>query len=89
MLENKFYLDGTLAGKYSKETLALVREIIEANDQKMIDIKPEDEKVLLKAAKQLDFVGVNYYFSKFMKEYHGATEIVHNGTGKKEQMSIE
>ena len=74
VLENKFYLDGTLA---------LVREIIEANDQKMIEINPEDEKVLLKAAKQLDFVGVNYYFSKFMKEYHGDTEIVHNGTGKK------
>lgn len=83
VLENKFYLDGTLAGKYSKHTLALVREIIDANGQQMIDIKPEDEKVLLKAAKQLDFVGVNYYFSKFMKEYHGDTEIVHNGTGEK------
>lgn len=83
VLENKFYLDGTLAGKYSKKTLALVRQIIEANGQKMIDIKSEDEEILLKAAKQLDFVGVNYYFSKFMKEYHGDTEIVHNGTGEK------
>jgi 6-phospho-beta-galactosidase len=83
VLENKFYLDGTLAGKYSKHTLALVKEIIDANGQQMIDIKPEDEKVLLKAAKQLDFVGVNYYFSKFMKEYHGDTEIIHNGTGEK------
>lgn len=83
VLENRFYLDGTLAGKYSESTLSLVREIIEANHQEMIEIKPEDEELLTKAAHDLDFVGVNYYFSKFMKEYHGETKIHHNGNGEK------
>lgn len=83
VLENRFYLDGTLAGKYSTKTLSLVREIIEANGQEMIEIKPEDERVLAEAAKSLDFVGVNYYFSKFMKEYHGENVMHHNGSGEK------
>ncbi|WEV51448.1 6-phospho-beta-galactosidase [Lactobacillus sp. ESL0731] len=83
VLENRFYLDGTLSGKYSEKTLALIKEIITANNQEMIAIKAEDEEILQKAARQLDFVGVNYYFSKFMKEYHGETEISHNGTGQK------
>ncbi|MCZ0776928.1 6-phospho-beta-galactosidase [Lactobacillus delbrueckii] len=82
-LENRFYLDGTLAGKYSKKTLDLVREIIEVNGQEMIEIKAEDEEILAQAAQKLDFVGVNYYFSKFMKEYHGENIIHHNGSGEK------
>lgn len=82
-LENRFYLDGTLKGKYTPKTLELVREIIESNYQKMIEIRPEDIKILQRAAKQLDFLGVNYYFSKFMKEYHGESVIQHNGNGEK------
>lgn len=81
--EDRFYLDGTLAGSYSDETLALVREILAANDQPMIDIPEGDLAVLAKAAHELDFVGVNYYFSKFEREYHGISEVVHNGTGAK------
>lgn len=81
--ENRFYLDGTLAGKYSEKTLSLVKHILSANDEKMIEISAADEKILAQAAKDLDFVGVNYYSSKFIKEYHGETEIHHNGNGQK------
>lgn len=81
--EDRFYLDGTLAGKYSDETLSLWQEILNANDQEMIEISDQDVAILTKAADQLDFVGVNYYFSKFEREYHGVTEVVHNGSGDK------
>ena len=82
-LDNSFYLDGTLLGKYSPEVLSLVKEIIEKNDQEMIEIKPEDESLLEEAAKEMDFVGMNYYFSKFMRGYEGKSETFHNGTGEK------
>lgn len=82
-LDNSFYLDGTLLGKYSPEVLSLVKEIIEKNDQEMIEIKPEDESLLEEAAKEMDFVGMNYYFSKFMRGYAGKSETFHNGTGEK------
>ncbi|MCI1666345.1 MAG: 6-phospho-beta-galactosidase [Atopobiaceae bacterium] len=82
-LEDRFYLDGTLEGSYSDETLSLVSEILEANDSPMIDITDDEVAILTKAADQMDFVGVNYYFSKFEKEYHGPSEVIHNGTGAK------
>ena len=82
-LDNSFYLDGTLLGKYSHEVLSLVREIIEKNGQEMIEIKAEDERLLEKAAQEMDFVGMNYYFSKFMRGYEGKSETFHNGTGEK------
>ncbi|WP_155286836.1 6-phospho-beta-galactosidase [Lacticaseibacillus zhaodongensis] len=81
--ENRLYLDGTLAGKYSPETLALVKEILDANEQPMFNTTPEEMDELDKAAHQLDFVGVNNYFSKWLRAYNGASETHHNGTGAK------
>lgn len=82
-LDNRVFLDGTLAGEYGTETLALMNEILAANQQAEITIEPSEMDELKQAAQQLDFVGVNYYFSKYMKEYHGISETVHNGTGQK------
>ena len=81
--EDRFYLDGTLAGKYSPETLSLIKEILDANNQPMFKSTPEEMEELNKAAHQLDFVGVNNYFSIWMKAYDGASETIHNGTGAK------
>lgn len=64
----RFILTGRFLGKYSHEVLSLVREIIEKNGQEMIEIKAEDERLLEKQPK-MDFVGMNYYFSKFMRGY--------------------
>ena len=82
-LENRLYLDGTLAGEYHKETLSLVKEILDANNQPMFKYTNEELAELSKAAHQLDFVGVNNYFSKWIREYNGASETIHNGTGAK------
>lgn len=82
-LENRLYLDGTLAGKYSEETLSLVKEILEANNQEMFNSTSEELSEIDQAAHQLDFVGVNNYFGKWVREYHGESETVHNGTGAK------
>ncbi|KRN80903.1 6-phospho-beta-galactosidase [Ligilactobacillus acidipiscis] len=83
VLDNRLFLDGTLGGEYSQETLDLMNEILAANQQEQIKITASEIEELKKAADQLDFVGVNYYFSKYMKEYHGISETIHNGTGKK------
>lgn len=83
VLDNRLFLDGTLGGEYSQETLDLMNEILAANQQEQIEITASEIEELKKAADQLDFVGVNYYFSKYMKEYHGISETIHNGTGKK------
>lgn len=83
VLDNRLFLDGTLGGEYSQETLDLMNEILATNQQEQIKITASEIEELKKAADQLDFVGVNYYFSKYMKEYHGISETIHNGTGKK------
>ena len=82
-LDNRLFLDGTLGGEYGQETLSLMNEILAANDQAEISISDSEITELTQASDQLDFVGVNYYFSKYMKEYHGISETIHNGTGKK------
>ncbi|MCL1631463.1 6-phospho-beta-galactosidase [Sporolactobacillus sp. CPB3-1] len=82
-LEIRFYLDGTLEGKYSDTTLQLVNEILEKNGGGELVITDSDRDELDRAADQLDFVGVNYYFSKFVKDFEGKSEFTHNGTGTK------
>jgi 6-phospho-beta-galactosidase len=82
-LEIAMFLDGTLEGRYSDKSLRLMHEILDANNQTDVKITPEDMKELKKAADQLDFVGVNYYSSKFIKFYDGESEVYHNGTGDK------
>lgn len=81
--ENRLYLDGTLAGEYHHETLQLVDEILKANNQPMFKYTESEMSEINKAAHQLDFVGVNNYFSKWIRAYDGASETVHNGTGAK------
>lgn len=82
-LENRLYLDGTLAGKYDSKTLMLVKEILDSNNQEMFVSTPKELEELDMAAHQLDFVGVNNYFSKWLCEYHGDSETIHNGNGAK------
>lgn len=81
-LENKFLLDGTLAGTYSNETLEMMNNIITANHQETFELLEDDLSILARAAQQLDFVGINYYYSKFIKAYNGPSQYIHNGTGK-------
>lgn len=82
-LENGMYLDGTLAGKYSPKSIKWMNEVLDANNQAHIELPKSQLEELQEAAKQLDFVGVNYYFCKFIQYADGPSEVIHNGTGKK------
>lgn len=82
-LENRLYLDGTLAGEYHEETLELIKEILNANNQPMFKYTDDEMEEISQAAHNLDFVGVNNYFSKWLRAYNGASETIHNGTGAK------
>lgn len=42
-----------------------------------------DLEVLKKASSKIDFLGMNYYSSHFLKAYEGESRIHHNGTGEK------
>jgi 6-phospho-beta-galactosidase len=82
IIHNKFILDATFKGEYSKETMDGVNHILDVNGGNL-DLRTEDFEIL-KAAKDLnDFLGINYYMSDWMTEYDGETEIIHNGTGNK------
>lgn len=83
ILENKFLLDGTLGGTYSIDTVDTMNAILDANHQKYIQINNNDTSLLKEAAKKIDFIGINYYYSKFISQYDGKSEFIHNGTGNK------
>lgn len=82
IIHNKFILDATYLGKYSKETMDGVNHILSVNGGKL-DIRDEDLDILSRAKDINDFLGINYYMSDWMREFHGETEITHNSKGNK------
>ncbi|WP_243343949.1 6-phospho-beta-galactosidase [Anaerococcus sp. AGMB09787] len=82
IIHNKFILDATYLGKYSKETMDGVNHILEVNGGSL-DIRDEDLAILSKAKDLNDFLGINYYMSDWMRDFHGETEITHNSKGNK------
>ena len=49
----------------------------------MLDIEESDLEIMKKAAKENDYLGMNYYQSRFIQAYDGENDIYHNGTGEK------
>ena len=82
VLANQFLLDATFLGEYSDDTLEIIDQLMEMNGA-AFHPEPEDMKILKKAAQYNDYLGINYYQSQFIREYHGENEIFHNGTGDK------
>lgn len=82
VLANKFLLDATFKGYYSKDTMECVNEILAANNGE-INIQDSDLKLFAKACKGNDFLGINSYQSSFIRAYDGENDIHHNGTGEK------
>ncbi len=82
VLENQFLLDATFNGAYSKSTLAVVQRLVALNDGSF-EVDEEDMALMKKASALNDYLGMNYYQSRFIKSYDGENEIHHNGTGKK------
>lgn len=81
-LSNKFMLDACFKGEYAKDTFETITEILDKNNGKL-DIYDGDMEELKEASKKIDFLGMNYYSSHFLKAYDGESKIHHNGTGEK------
>jgi len=82
VLQNQFLLDATFLGYYSDETLKIAQKLCALN-QGMLDIEESDLEIMKKAAKENDYLGMNYYQSRFIQAYDGENDIYHNGTGEK------
>lgn len=82
VLQNQFLLDATFKGYYDVETMAVVNKLVEINNGKL-DIRSEDLEIMTKAALLNDYLGMNYYQSRFIQAYNGENDIHHNGTGEK------
>lgn len=82
ILANQFLLDATYRGHYAEDTLENIEEILREN-KGVLKTTREEFEMLAYAADQIDFIGVNYYASHFVKAYIGESTIHHNGTGEK------
>lgn len=82
VIHNKFILDATYLGHYSKETLEALNHILSIHGGKL-DITDEDLDILNQAKDLNDFLGINYYMSDWLTYHDGQTEITHNSKGEK------
>lgn len=82
VLQNQFLLDATFIGNYSIETMSIVNKLVKLNDGSL-DIRDEDLDIMTSAALVNDYLGMNYYQSRFIQAYDGENDIFHNGTGEK------
>lgn len=82
ILANQFLLDATFLGEYTKETLETIQKLVSLNHGHF-ECSQEDIDIMKKAAKDNDYLGINYYQSHFVQAYEGENDIFHNGTGDK------
>lgn len=82
VLQNQFLLDATFRGDYAPDTLECARRLA-ALSGGTLDIREEDLACLSAAARLNDFLGINYYQSRFLRGYDGPTCLHHNATGEK------
>lgn len=81
-ISNRFMLDACFHGGYDDETMALIQEILEKNNGTLVT-EPSDFADFAAAARQIDFLGMNYYSSHFLQAYEGESRIYNNSTGEK------
>ena len=82
VLNNQFLLDATFLGEYRDETMEIINRLVELNNGSFHASK-DDMEILKKAASYNDYLGINYYQSRFIRHYDGENDIFHNGTGEK------
>lgn len=82
VLQNQFVLDATYKGYYSTETMDIVNKLIAITDGRL-DIRETDFDCMKQAAVVNDYLGMNYYQSRFIQAYDGENDIFHNATGDK------
>ncbi len=81
-IANKFMLDACFKGEYAKDTLETIHEILKKNHG-TFTVYDGDMDAIEAAAKDIDFLGMNYYSSHFLQGYDGESKMHHNGTGEK------
>lgn len=81
-ISNKFMLDACFKGKYEEDTINTINGILKDNVG-VLKIYEGDLDEFKAAAEKIDFLGMNYYSSHFLKAYNGESKIHHNGTGEK------
>ena len=64
-----------------------VQHILSVNGGQL-EISDEDYKILDEAKDLNDFLGISYYMSDWMRGFEGESEITHNATGDKVDLSI-
>lgn len=82
VLQNQFLLDATFRGDYAPDTLECAHRLA-ALSNGTLDIREDDLRCMRQAARHNDFLGINYYQSRFLRAYNGPTVLHHNATGKK------
>lgn len=82
VLQNQFLLDATFRGDYAPDTLACATMLAELCEGEL-DIREEDIEYMRRAAQCNDYLGINYYQSRFVRAYNGPTILHHNATGDK------
>ena len=82
VLNNQFLLDATFLGEYRDETMEIINRLVELNNGSFHASK-DDMEILKEAASYNDYLGINYYQSRFIRYYDGENDIFHNGTGEK------
>lgn len=82
ILVNKFMFDVCFKGEYLEEILEIVNIILFKNNGSFI-IYDGDLNVIKSVVSKIDFLGMNYYFSYFLKVYEGESKIYYNGIGEK------
>lgn len=82
VLQNQFLLDATFRGDYAPDTLECAERLAGLSGGEL-DIAESDLRCMRQAARHNDFLGINYYQSRFLRAYNGPTVLHHNATGKK------
>ena len=82
ILQNQYLLDATFRGDYAPDTLMCAMALAAMCGGKL-DIRDNDLQVMRAAARQIDYLGVNYYQSRFLRAYDGPNILHHNGTGER------
>ena len=82
VLQNQFLLDATFRGDYAPDTLECANRLASLSNYEL-DIRDEDLACMREAALHNDFLGINYYQSRFLRAYDGPNVLHHNATGDK------
>ncbi|ATX70435.1 family 1 glycosylhydrolase [Spiroplasma clarkii] len=81
-VSNWSFVEPITTGGYSQETLKLINSVLKNYDF-IFEPQEKDLKEIHQAAKNLDWVGINYYFTTFVTKADADFDFTINSTGEK------